>query len=138
MRWVPLLTQGTGLSTILCPGPEASVVPAGVCCGVVSSERFVIGATIFGAGVSVSGASVTVRGTGATVPGAGAVPLSVESLHPAGQFFSALHELGVVHWVANASERRPGDGPGDTVRIVGCSVQRNFGMAYESGLDVVG
>jgi hypothetical protein len=104
----------------------------------MSGGRFVVGTTIFGAGVTVSGAAVTVHGTGAMAPGAGAVPLSVESLQPAGQFFSALHGLSVVRWVANASVRRSGDGLGDMVRIVSCSVQRNFRMAYESSLDVVG
>jgi hypothetical protein len=145
LRWVLLLAEGAGLSTILCPAPEAAVVPAGGCCGFVYGGRSVVGVAASGAWravseaiVTVSGAGGTVPGTEATVAGAGAVPLSVKSLHPPRQFFSALHELGAVRWLANARERRPGDGLGDTVRIVGRSVELNLRMASESGLDVVG
>jgi hypothetical protein len=152
------------MSTILCPGPEAVVVPARGCCSVVSGGRSIVGAglgaTLYSVsvalvvpavgvgsvmsrgrsvvGAAVPGAVVTVSGAGGTVPGTGAVPLGAEGLHPPRQLINACHQLGVVSWVANASERRPGDGLRDTVCIVGRSVQRNFGMAYESGLDVVG
>jgi hypothetical protein len=101
----------------------------------VSFGKFVVvatisgdGATVSGAGVTVSMAAGTVPGTGAAVAGAGAVPLCAMSLHPPRQFFIALHELGVVRWLASARERRQRDGLGYTVRTAGRGVKLNIGL----------
>jgi hypothetical protein len=104
----------------------------------VSAGRFVVDATISGAGVTVYGAAGTVLGTGAAVARAGAIPLSDESLHLPRQFYNALHELGVVGWLANARERRPGDGLGYTVRVAGRGVKLNIRLGGEGGLNVPG
>jgi hypothetical protein len=117
------------------PGLQSAGDTREVCCRAVPGERSVVGAAAPGDGGAVPEAVVMVFGAGGMVPGTGAmVPLSAESFHPLRQLINASHQLGVV---ANASECRPGDGLGNTVHIVGCSDQRNLGMTYESGLDVV-
>jgi hypothetical protein len=122
-----LLAVGAGRRAVLHLVSETPVIPTGGCSSAVPVGQSVVRA-------AVPGTVVTVSGAGGTVPGSGAVPFSAESLHPAGQFFNVLNELGVVGWFANARERRPGDGLGYTVRAAARSVELNVSLGGKDGL----
>jgi hypothetical protein len=108
------------------------------CSSALPGGRSVVGASVPRAEGAVTGAMGTVPKTGATVRGAGVVPLSCESLHPAGQLCNALCELGIVGWLADARESRPGDGLSYSVSTAGRSVKFNIRLGGEGGLHVRG
>jgi hypothetical protein len=117
--WVPLLVEGAGLSTIMCSGPEAAVVPAGGCCNVVSGRPCAAGATPV----------VVVR-----VPAAGVFPLNVECPRLAREFLDASQKLVTVRRLAHSRECGRGNSLCDAVCTVGRGIQLNLWMAGNSGL----
>jgi hypothetical protein len=84
-----LLAEDEWLGTIVRPVSEASVVPAGGCCGVISGERSIVGATVPGAEWVILEAVVM-------VPGVKVVSLSAGSSHLAREFPDELQKRGVV------------------------------------------